>query len=148
MLFRSSASSGLLKVTVPAAAPPTVPANGVQNGASFQPGIAANSWVTIQGTDLAPQTDNWNSSIVNGELPTSLDGVKVSMGGKAAYVYYISPTQLNVLAPDLDPGPVPVTVTTPAGTSAPSTVTVSSEDRKSTRLNSSPRTVSRMPSSA
>ncbi|HWC96215.1 MAG TPA: IPT/TIG domain-containing protein [Candidatus Sulfopaludibacter sp.] len=101
---------------------PVISANGIQNGASFQPGIAANSWTTILGADLAPKTDNWNSSIVNGQLPTSLDGVKVTMGGKPAYIYYISSTQLNVLAPDLSPGPVTVTVTTPSGTSAAVTV--------------------------
>src|ERR1019366_4379362 len=41
------------------------------------------------------------------------------MGGKAAYVYYISPGQLNVLAPDVPAGPITVTATTSAGTSAP-----------------------------
>ena len=45
------------------------------------------------------QTDDWSHSIVNGALPTSLDGVSVSMGGKPAYMYFISPGQLNVLAP-------------------------------------------------
>lgn len=104
---------------------PTISANGVQNGASFLPAIVANSWVTIVGTNLASQSDNWNNSIVNGKLPTSLDGVSVSMGGKPAYINYISPTQLNVLAPDLSPGPVSVTVTTPSGTSASVSVTVS-----------------------
>ncbi len=98
---------------------PTISANGVVNGASFQPGIVANSWVTIQGAGLATKTDDWSHSIVNGALPTSLDGVSVSMGGKAAYIYYISPGQLNVLAPDVPAGPITVTVTTAAGTSAP-----------------------------
>ena len=97
---------------------PTISANGVVNGASFQPGIVANSWVTIQGTGLATKTDDWSDSIVNGVLPTLLDGVSVSMGGKAAYVYYISPGQLNVLAPDVPAGPINVTVTTGGGTSA------------------------------
>jgi uncharacterized protein (TIGR03437 family) len=93
--------------------------SAVVNGASFQPGIVANSWVTIQGTGLAARTDDWSNSIVNGALPTLLDGVSVSMGGKAAYVYYISPGQLNVLAPDLPAGPIDVTVTTGGETSAP-----------------------------
>lgn len=96
---------------------PAISANGVVNGASFQPGIVANSWVTIQGTALAPKTDDWSNAIVNGALPTSLDGVRVSMGGKPAYLYYISPGQLNVLAPDVPAGPISVTVTTAAGTS-------------------------------
>jgi len=88
----------------------------VVNAAGFQPGIVANSWVTIKGTNLAPQTDDWSHSIVSGALPTSLDGVSVTMGGKPAYVYYISPGQLNVLAPDVPAGPLTVTVTTPGGT--------------------------------
>ena len=66
--------------------------------------------MTIKGTNLADKTDTWSHSIVNGQLPTSLDGVSVTMGGKPAYVYYISPDQLNVLAPDLPAGPATVTV--------------------------------------
>jgi uncharacterized protein (TIGR03437 family) len=101
------------------ATPPTAPAiSGIVNGASFQPGVTANSWVTIQGTNLAGQTDDWSNSIVNGALPTMLDGVSVSIGGQAAYVYYISPGQLNVLVPDVPGGPVTVTVKAPGGTSA------------------------------
>ncbi len=34
------------------------------------------------------------------------------MGGKPAYINYISPGQLNVLAPDISAGPVSVTVIT------------------------------------
>jgi uncharacterized protein (TIGR03437 family) len=104
---------------------PTISANGVVNGASFQPGIVANSWVTIQGASLAPKTDDWSNSIVNGALPTLLDGVSVSMGGKAAFVYYISPGQLNVLAPDVPAGPITVTVTAGGSTSASFTTTAS-----------------------
>ncbi len=104
---------------------PTISANGVVNGASFQPGIVANSWVTIQGAGLATKTDDWSNSIVNGALPTSLDGVSVSMGGKPAYIYYISPGQLNVLAPDVPAGPITVTVTTSGGTSAAFATTAS-----------------------
>lgn len=108
--------SGLSAGTTPPAAPSISP-NGVVNGASFQPGVAANSWVTIQGTNLAGQTDDWSHAIVNGALPTSLDGVSVSVGAKPAYVYFISPGQLNVLAPDVPAGPISVTVTTTAGVS-------------------------------
>ncbi len=94
------------------------------NAASFQPGIVPNSWVTIRGTNLAPRTDDWTNAIVNGKLPTSLDGVSVSMGGKPALVYFISAGQLNVLAPDLPPGPTTVTVMTPSGASAAAAATV------------------------
>jgi uncharacterized protein (TIGR03437 family) len=49
--------------------------------------------------------------------------VSVTMGGKPAYIYYITPGQLNVLAPDLSPGPVSVVVTTPVGSSTAVTAT-------------------------
>lgn len=76
--------------------------------------VAANSWITIKGTNLAPAGDtrNWQSSdFVNGQMPTSLDGVKVTLNGVNAYVDYISPTQVNALAPPtLQPGLVQVQV--------------------------------------
>jgi uncharacterized protein (TIGR03437 family) len=99
--------------------------NGVVNGASFLSGVVANSWVTIKGTNLAPKTDNWNNSVIDGQLPTSLDGVSVSIGGKAAYIYVITPTQINAVAPDIPAGPTTVTVTTPDGTSTPVNATAS-----------------------
>ena len=112
-------------VTVtPAAAPtPAISPNGVVSGASFLPGIVPNSWVTILGTNLASTTDNWNNAIVNGQLPATLDGVGVTIGGQPAYVNYVSPTQINVLAPDVGAGSLSVTVTNSQGTSAAVTAT-------------------------
>jgi uncharacterized protein (TIGR03437 family) len=73
----------------------------VANGATFQPGFASATWVTIFGTGLSQSTYQWqNSDFVNGLLPTSLQGVSVTINGVAAIVEYISPTQINVLAPD------------------------------------------------
>ncbi len=109
----------------PLAAPALPVISAVVNGASFQSGGVTNSWVSIVGTNLSLATDDWSHSVVNGTLPISLDGVSVSMGGKPAYIYYISPGQLNVLAPDTSPGPLSVTVTTPTATSAAFTATVS-----------------------
>jgi uncharacterized protein (TIGR03437 family) len=103
---------------------PTITAGGVVSGASFQPGIVPDSWLTITGTNLSPVTDTWDKAISNGKLPTVLDGVSVNVGSKPAYVQYISSTQINVQAPDVGTGPVPVTVTTPNGTSAAVTATV------------------------
>ena len=121
---RQDVSVLLIAASIPS--PPVV--TSVVNGASFRPGVVANSWVTIQGTGLAPKTDDWSNSIVNGALPTSLDGVSVTMGGKPAYVYFISPGQLNVLAPDVPAGPITVTVTTAGGTSANFATTASVYD--------------------
>jgi uncharacterized protein (TIGR03437 family) len=108
----------------PLVLPPAPVISAVENGASFLAGGVTNSWVTIKGTNVSPVTDNWDNSVVNGVLPISLDGVGVSIGGKPAYIYYIAPGQLNVLAPDIGPGPVSVTVTTPSGTSAGVTATI------------------------
>ena len=79
--------------------------------------------MTIQGTNLASKTDDWTKAIVNGQFPTELDGVSVEIGGKPAYINFISPGQINLLAPDVGFGPLPLTVTTPGGASATFTVT-------------------------
>jgi uncharacterized protein (TIGR03437 family) len=84
--------------------------------------IAPNTWVVIKGTQLSPIGDSriWLAAdFVGNQMPVNLDGVSVSMNSEPAYVYYISPTQLNVLTPpDLAAGPVQVTVTNNATTSA------------------------------
>ncbi len=82
---------------------PSSPTLGLTtNGASNIEVGAANAWITIKGTNLAPAGDtrSWQASdFVGGQMPTSLDGVSVTMNGLNAYVYYISPGQVNVLAP-------------------------------------------------
>ena len=117
-------------LTPQAASSGTAPAiSAAVNGASFADGIAAGSWVTIQGTNLTNATNcdpvnspgagcrAWTGSDFANGTPTSLDGVSVSMGGKPAYVYFISPTQINVQAPDFGTGSLAVTVTNQNGTS-------------------------------
>ena len=79
---------------------PKVTISSVVNGASFKPGFASSGWVTIMGTNLSRTTRIWRpDEIVGGQLPTSLDGVRANINGRPAFVYYISPTQLNVQAP-------------------------------------------------
>jgi uncharacterized protein (TIGR03437 family) len=110
-------------VKIAPAGPPTI--TSVLNGASFQAGIEAGSWVTITGTNLANTNPGrtWkDSEVVNGQLPTSLDGVSVTIDGKPAFVYYISPTQINVQAPsDTNIGAVDVVVNNNGAVSAPAT---------------------------
>jgi uncharacterized protein (TIGR03437 family) len=78
--------------------------------------IAPNTWVAIYGSALAAVGDSrpWQGSdFVNSQMPIQLDGVSVTMNGESAFVYYISPNQVNVLTPpDLAPGTVQVRVTT------------------------------------
>jgi uncharacterized protein (TIGR03437 family) len=83
----------------------------VVNGASFTASFASGEWTSIFGENLAASPRSWAASdFVGSALPTELDGVSVEINGKPAYIAYVSPTQLNVLAPD-DPTPGPVTVT-------------------------------------
>lgn len=84
----------------------------VANAFSGSPGIAPNTWVTIMGTNLAPDARSWQSSdFVNNRMPTVLDGVTVTLNGKNAYIYYISPGQLNVLTPpDLATGSIQIQI--------------------------------------
>ncbi len=122
----SYSPAGFGTITFPGNAVPGQPTiTSVVNAASLLPNIAPNSWVTIIGSGLASTKDTWNNSIVNGALPTSLDGVSVMIGGMPAYISYISPGQINVVAPPTSPGPVTVTVKNSAVTSAPFTVTSS-----------------------
>ena len=92
---------------------------GVTNAASFTANIAAAGWVSIFGTNLSAITATWGSSdFVNGALPTTLGGVSVTIDGLPAYVEFISPTQINVLAPDdTKTGAVAVQVTAAGQTS-------------------------------
>jgi uncharacterized protein (TIGR03437 family) len=92
------------------------PAPGIDwvvNAASFAQGTAGLSWFTIQGANLSNSTRSWAASdFVGSQLPTSLDGVSVTVNGLPAYPSYISPTQINALAPaDSTTGMVQVQVT-------------------------------------
>ncbi len=86
--------------------------DGVVNGASFQRGFAAGSWVTIFGSYLSSTTRSWTGADFSGSsLPIALDGVSVTMGGKPVAIAYVSPGQINVQAPSgLVPGAVAVEV--------------------------------------
>jgi uncharacterized protein (TIGR03437 family) len=98
----ASASSSSIAVTLVVTGTQPAPAiTSVDNDADFQPGIASATWLAIFGSNLSTSTYVWQASdFVNGALPTSLQGVSVTINGIPAYVEYISPTQINVLAPD------------------------------------------------
>ncbi|HUA61429.1 MAG TPA: IPT/TIG domain-containing protein, partial [Verrucomicrobiae bacterium] len=95
--------------------PPAPVITSVANAGSYATNLASATWVAIFGANLSQQPNAYiwqTNDFVNGALPTSLQGVSVTINGIAAYIYYISSTQINVLAPD-DPttGSVPVVVT-------------------------------------
>jgi uncharacterized protein (TIGR03437 family) len=74
----------------------------VANAEGEETTIAPNTWVEIKGSRLAPPGDSriWRTSdFVSNKMPTQLDGVSVTVNGHSGYVYYISPTQINILTP-------------------------------------------------
>ncbi|MEO5923215.1 MAG: S8 family serine peptidase [Bryobacteraceae bacterium] len=89
---------------------PAIAANGVVNAASSQAGLSSSQWVTIVGSNLAPVTRTLN--FVNGAYPTSANGISITVDGKAAFLYYLSPTQINIVTPDLTrSGTIPIVIT-------------------------------------
>lgn len=94
----------------------------VANAEGENAAIAPNTWIEIKGANLAPAGDSriWrDADFIGSQMPTQLDGVTVLVNGKSAYVYYISPGQINILTPpDAMSGPVQVTVNNNGSTSA------------------------------
>lgn len=74
-------------------------------------GVAApGSFVEIFGTGMAGTSRDWTNADFQGSAaPMSLDGVSVTVGGVAAFVSYISPTQVNAQIPE----GVPASATVP-----------------------------------
>ncbi len=103
----------------------------VVNAESDKPPISPNTWVAIHGSNLAPPGDIriWQGyDFFNSQLPPEMDGVSVKVNGKTAYIYYISPTQINILTPtDAMLGPVSVTVTSGGVTSTTVTTPAQAE---------------------
>lgn len=103
--------------------------NAIASASAFgaYPGITApGSYVEIYGSSLAGTTRGWTTSdFTAAGAPTSLDGVSVSVNGAAAYVAYISPTQVNIEVPDgVAPGSDVVVVSYQGLASAAATLTI------------------------
>jgi len=119
----NSAKSGMVVVagvTVPVVCapdcttPPAISPSGIVPAFSTVPTIQSGEWASIYGNFLAGSTVVWN-----GDFPISLGGTSVTINGKAAYLSFVSPTQINLQVPnDTAVGSVPVVVTTATGTSA------------------------------
>jgi uncharacterized protein (TIGR03437 family) len=86
--------------------------------------FAPGSWLEVKGVNLALDARQWAGADFQGvNAPTGLDGSQVSINGHFGFVSYISSAQINVQAPgDTATGPVQITVSNCAGTSAPFTL--------------------------
>jgi uncharacterized protein (TIGR03437 family) len=91
----------------------------VLNASGEGTAIGQNTWVEIKGGNLSKNTRIWaGPDFVNNQMPTSLDGVSVTVNGKTAFVYYIDSKQVNILTPlDSTTGPVQVQLTNNSVTS-------------------------------
>jgi uncharacterized protein (TIGR03437 family) len=118
MLFlRMLQEPGVLEVGAPA-----ISSNGVVNSASFAQVIAPGGWATVIGQNLSaidPPGRSWHADeIVDGKLPTSLEGVTVEVDRQPAAISFVGPGQINIQVPDgISIGRVAVTVTGPTGVS-------------------------------
>jgi uncharacterized protein (TIGR03437 family) len=112
-------------LTTAVATSPTISAGGIVNAVSGAAGVTPGSWISIYGAGFSTAARTLAAAdLVDNTIPTSLGGVSAQVGGKAAYIGYVSPTQLNVLVPaDAGTGSVPVSVTNAAGTSDAVTAT-------------------------
>src|SRR5205814_3941806 len=111
-LFDSGLAGTLLSASTP---PGSITDVKASEGWGTTTNFAAGSWVQIVGskfTDIPFQAWDVTQDFTDNIAPTSLGGVSVTINNKPAYVYYITPGQIGVEAPD-DPktGSVQVVVT-------------------------------------
>jgi hypothetical protein len=98
-------------------------------GGAIAGGLSSASvggWLEIYGSNLAAASRPWSAADFDGmNPPTSLEGTKVTIGGRAAALAYVSPTQVNAQVPSgVGNGTRQVTVTSAAGSSAPVEIAV------------------------
>ncbi len=109
-IFATAFSAGF------AQGPPVITTGGIVDAASYQMGVAPGSMIAIFGLNLAPATMQAPAT----PLPSSLNGVSVSVGGLTAPLSFVSATQINAQLPFAVPlGVTYVIVQTAAGFSKP-----------------------------
>lgn len=102
---------------------PTISQGGVADGFNFVAGIASNTWTAIFGQNLAANTKTWDDAVQGSRLPTTVDGVSVTVNNRPATIFFVSPNQINILTPNDDAtGDVSVVVKNANGESTPVTV--------------------------
>lgn len=107
---------------------PNVAASGITNAAQIAGGVAPNTFITIKGTNLAATKRSIGAAdIVNNLLPTSVDGVTVTINGQPAFITYISPVQINLVTPVDFPTSGLVTVAVSSSSLTSTTVNVTSQ---------------------
>jgi uncharacterized protein (TIGR03437 family) len=93
----------------------------VVHAATSQPGIPAGGWIEIHGSGFAASTRAWSlADLAGGRLPERLLNVGVEIGGRPAYISFVSPNRIEALAPGASADfEVSVRVLAPQGASIP-----------------------------
>ena len=109
--------------------PPSISSNGIVSASAFGGGrsAAAGSYIEIYGTGLAGTTRGWATADFTGSVaPITLDSVQVTVGGRRAYVNFVSPGQINVQVPEDIPvgNEVPLVLTFNGMNSAPVNIAI------------------------
>jgi uncharacterized protein (TIGR03437 family) len=119
----------------PAAASSAPTISNVQNAATFSTALAPNTYAALTGQNLSTTNPGRSWMVpdftMNSDgtlnMPTSLDGTSVTIGGAPAYINYISPGQVNIITPPNVTGTdLPVVVTLDGQASATFNVIIQS----------------------
>lgn len=81
---------------------------GISHATTGGVSIGVGTFMSIYGRNLASSTMTWETAIQDNKLPTTLGDVRVLIGNRdwadslrrSAFLYFVSPTQINVLLPD------------------------------------------------
>ena len=108
---------------------PTITPGSLITAGAFgaAPAATPGSWLEIYGFNLATvRQQTWATADFNGNTaPSSLGGTQVTIGGKSAFIDYVSPSQVNVQVPsDVPLGIQPLVMTTAGGSSTIYNLTV------------------------
>lgn len=104
---------------------PSFTAAGVRNGATFSESnpLAPGAFFSIFGSSLTNGTGDWSAAFQNGEAPRRLNGTRILIGEREAFLSFTSPGQVNAIAPEgIGSGPVSLVVERDGVRSAPITV--------------------------
>jgi uncharacterized protein (TIGR03437 family) len=131
-VYFSEGGAGSVRVITPASlsGEPSIQPGGVVSASAFGGfgAVAPGSWIEIYGSNLAPDTNTWGAYFSGINAPTSIDGVKVVVGGQLAFLDFISPTQVNAQIPSTVPNGLQlVQLSNSLGTTAATSIMVNAE---------------------
>ena len=123
-LYILDTDSHRVRLLTPSAVLPLIrDSRGIMSASGFGalPKAAGGSWIEIYGEGFARSAREWQASdFFEDKAPTFLMGTSVTVGGRATFIEYVGPNQVNALVPyGLPPGTYDVIVKSAQGDSPP-----------------------------